>query len=305
MVFNLFDPRHANLIGKVEEALPLMRFYRSLSLNALDEKDRRPLLEFILDNYESRNHKMDLLPFVERNEYYVLIIPMDEETPPGRYLRPQAMAEEYITRNWAYPVSFRLDLTAARSTDEEISTAERQRFDEFIANFKKRPRAVITDSQAMDVMVRWMPDDIRLTTFSIMMINYVSRGRLKSFADGIRALDRLAAGEKVLIVEACNHSRVGEDIGTVQIPRFIAQHYPGVVVEHNFGREFQENSSLQEYRLMVHCGGCMISAQKLAARIRDLETVGVPYTNYGIFLSYMQGEDALRRVLEPWGLAGP
>ncbi len=305
VVFNLFDPRHANLIGKVEEALPLMRFYRSLSLNALDEKDRRPLLEFILDNYESRNHKMDLLPFVERNEYYVLIIPMDEETPPGRYLRPQAMAEEYITRNWAYPVSFRLDLTAARSTDEEISTAERQRFDEFIANFKKRPRAVITDSQAMDVMVRWMPDDIRLTTFSIMMINYVSRGRLKSFADGIRALDRLAAGEKVLIVEACNHSRVGEDIGTVQIPRFIAQHYPGVVVEHNFGREFQENSSLQEYRLMVHCGGCMISAQKLAARIRDLETVGVPYTNYGIFLSYMQGEDALRRVLEPWGLAGP
>jgi len=133
-----------------------------------------------------------------------------------------------------------------------------------------------------------------------MMINYVSRGRLAAFVEGIKALDRLATGDKVLIAEACNHSRIAEDIGTVQIPKFIAQRWPGVIVEHNFGREFQENDRLQSYKLVIHCGGCMISAQKLLARIRDLDSIGVPYTNYGVFLAYAQGRAALRQVLRPW-----
>ena len=220
---------------------------------------------------------------------------MDDETPPGRYLRPQAMAEEHITRRWAYPVSYRMDLGKARSGD----AGERRRFEAFLSSLNRRPKAIITDSQAMDLMHTWTPNDMMLTTFSIMMINCISRGRLAAFAEGIRALDRLETGDKVLIAEACNHSRIAEDIGTVQIPKFIERHWPGVVVEHNFGREFQENDRLQSYKLVIHCGGCMISAQKLLARIRDLDSIGVPYTNYGIFLSYAQGREALRRVLRP------
>ncbi len=221
---------------------------------------------------------------------------MDDETPPGRYLRPQAMAEEYITRRWAYPVSYRMDLGKARSGD----AAERRRFEAFLGSLSRRPKAIITDSQAMDLMHTWTPDDVMLTTFSIMMINYISRGRLAAFAEGIKALDGLEAGDKVLIAEACNHSRIAEDIGTVQIPKFIERRWPGVVVEHNFGREFQENDRLQSYKLVIHCGGCMISAQKLLARIRDLDSIGVPYTNYGIFLAYAQGREALRKVLRPF-----
>jgi [FeFe] hydrogenase H-cluster maturation GTPase HydF len=298
VVYNLFTPSSGQRIPLVEQSVPLLRFHRKISLAAIDPGYRQPLLDFILANFVSKNVKMELLPFVQRDEFYVLNIPMDVETPPGRYLRPQAMAEEYITRHWAYPVSYRMDLGKARSGD----AGERRRFDAFLASMSRRPKAIITDSQAMDRMHAWTPDDIMLTTFSIMMINYVSRGRLAAFVEGIKALDTLKAGDKVLIAEACNHSRIAEDIGTVQIPNCIRRRWPGVVIEHNFGREFQENEQLASYKLVIHCGGCMISAQKLLARLRDLDTIGVPYTNYGIFLAYAQGLQALRRVLRPWGI---
>jgi [FeFe] hydrogenase H-cluster maturation GTPase HydF len=298
VLYNLFQPTSAQRIPRVEAGIPLLRFHRKIDLVAVDPGYRQPLLDFILANFVSKNHKMELLPFLERDEFYVLNIPMDVETPPGRYLRPQAMAEEYITRSWAYPVSYRMDLGKARGGDP----SERQRFERFLGHLGRRPKAIITDSQAMDLMHAWTPADILLTTFSIMMVNYGSRGRLAAFAEGIKALDNLRAGDKVLITEACNHSRIAEDIGTVQIPRFLERRYPGVVVEHNFGRAFQENDQLQSYRLVIHCGGCMISPQKLLARLRDLDSIGVPYTNYGISLASMQGPQALRRVLAPWGI---
>jgi len=298
VIYNLFSPSGEQRIPFVEQSIPLLRFHRKMSLAAVDAGFRRPLLDFILAHFVSKNAKMELLPFLERDEFYVLNIPMDAETPPGRYLRPQAMAEEYITRNWAYPVSYRMDLGKARSGD----TVERRRWESFLDSFGRRPKAIITDSQAMDLMHTWTPEDVMLTTFSIMMINYGSRGRLARFVEGIRALNDLKAGDRILIAEACNHSRIAEDIGTVQIPNFIQRRWPGVVIEHNFGREFQENQQLQSYRLVIHCGGCMVSAQKLLARIRDLDSVGVPYTNYGLFLAWRQGPEALAKVLRPFGL---
>jgi hypothetical protein len=225
---------------------------------------------------------------------------MDEETPPGRYLRPQALVEEYITRNWAYPVSFRLDLSKARHRDHSIREYERKRFLDLINGLGKRPHAVITDSQAMDVMHPWCPGSILLSTFSITMINYISRNRLDAFAQGVHTLDSLRKDDRILIAEACNHSRISEDIGTVQIPRYLEKKIPGIRIEHNFGREFQENKDIAGYKLVIHCGACMISPQKLMARIRDLESIGVPFTNYGLVLAYMQGTIAFKRVLQPF-----
>lgn len=298
VIYNLFKHSGVERIGLVEERIPLLKFHKKIELVAVDESCRQDLLSLILANFVSKNAKMELLPFLERDEFYVLNIPMDDETPSGRYLRPQAMAEEYITRHWAWPVSYRMDLGKARQGD----AGERKRFDDFLNGFGKRPKAIITDSQAMDLMHTWTPDDIMLTTFSIMMINYVSRGRLAAFVKGIEAVDTLQAGDKILIAEACNHSRIVEDIGTVQIPNYIQKHWPDVQVEHNFGREFQENEQLRSYKFVIHCGGCMITAQKLLARIRDLDSIGVPYTNYGVFLSYAQGRDALCQVLRLWGI---
>ena len=299
VIYNIFREEDSALISHVEKNIPHLKFHKKILLKANDGRFSRPLADFILNNFEHESSPVDLLPFVERDNYYILVIPMDAETPQGRYLRPQAMTEEYITRNWAYPVSFRLDLNKARGADSEY---EKNRFLSLVSGLGKKPGCIITDSQAMDIMARWCPENIDLTTFSIVMINYMSNGRLSSFVDGIGALDTLAEGDFVLISEACNHSRIGEDIGIVQIPAFMDKKFPGVKIEHNFGREFQDNRSLEKYSLIIHCGGCMISRQKMTARIRDLDALAIPYTNYGIFLSAVNGPEALKRVLKPWGL---
>lgn len=299
IIYNIFNDEDSSFILYIEKDIPLLRFHKKITIRANDEQFRKPLVDFILKNFEPESSPVELLPFVERDNYYILVIPMDEETPQGRYLRPQAMTEEYITRNWAYPVSYRLDLKAARGENYD---KEKERFLSIVNGLSKKPRCIITDSQAMDVMGPWCPEDVDLTTFSIVMINYMSGGRLSRFSEGVRALDNLKSGSTILIAEACNHSRIGEDIGTVQIPRLIGKKYPGVVVEHSFGREFQDNESLAEYALVIHCGGCMISRQKVTARIRDLEAIGVPYTNYGIFLSAVNGRQTLNKVLKPWGI---
>ena len=300
IVYNLFKEEDGQKIKKVEEKICELKSFKKINVRAIDKIYRRLLLNFILNNFESKNYKVDLLPFVKKNEYYVLNIPMDEETPPGRYLRPQQMVEEYITRNWAYPISYRMNLKKARSQNPIEAEEERNRYLTLLNNSKKRPKAVITDSQAIDIISKWTPDDIEITTFSIIMINYITKGRLRLFAEGIKIMDSIRKGDKILIAEACNHSRIAEDIGTVQIPNYIKRKYPGVIIQHNFGREFMDNKDLRNYKLIIHCGGCMIDHQKMYARIQDLINAGVPFTNYGIFLSYMQGENVLKRVLNPF-----
>jgi len=296
VVYNLFRNSDKNLIGKAEELLTKLRVYHRIVLSAIDSNFRQPLLNTILEHYIPKNVTVELLPFVAKGEFYILNIPMDEETPPGRYLRPQAMAEEYITRKWAFPVSYRMNLAKARIGDP----SEKERWITFINNFAQKPKAIITDSQAMDIMKDWAPADMALTTFSIMMINYMSRGRLNEFVEGIKALNSLNSGDQILIAEACNHSRIREDIGTVQIPNLLKKYYPEVLVDYTFGREFVDDLDINKYKLVIHCGGCMISNQRMAARLRDLNATGIPITNYGIFLSYVHGEKIMDRVIAPW-----
>lgn len=296
LVFNLFDDANKKGIDKIKLKLGQLGHFPAIVLRAIDPQARKLLLPFLIQNYIPRNLAVDLLPFVEREEFYILNIPMDEETPVERYLRPQAMAEAYITRKWAYPVSYRMDLKKARGGDR----FEKVRWDVFLASFTKKPKAIITDSQAIDIISDWAPDDILVTTFSIMMINYTSLARLDGFVKGIEALKTVRPGDEVLIAEACNHSRIKEDIGTVQIPKLIEKLYPGVAVKHAFGREMFDNFDFSRVKLVVHCGGCMISNQRMAARLRDLDRLGIPITNYGIFLALMQGEEVLHRVVAPW-----
>lgn len=302
VIYNLFKEEDREKIKNVEEKIDELKFFKKIIIKAIHEEDRQLLLKFIIDNFESKNYKMDLLPFIEKDEYYILNIPMDEETPPGRYLRPQQMAEEYITRHWAYPISYRMDLKKARSKNKKEVEEEKNRYLNFLNNSKKKPKVVITDSQAIGVIHEWTPKDIKLTTFSIVMINYMTKGRLKLFTSGIKAIKSIKRGDRILIAEACNHSRIAEDIGTVQIPNHIKKKYPGVIVEHSFGREFKDGNDLKKYKLIIHCGGCMVDNQKMLARIRDSINAGIPITNYGIFLAYMQGDGVLRRVLKPFNL---
>jgi hypothetical protein len=240
-----------------------------------------------------------LLPFLVPRRPVVLHIPMDGETPSGRLLRPQETAMEHLLRMMVPVGLYRADLRLGRSPSPALSGLERRRFEEFLGAFPD-VQLVITDSQAIDLMKDWVPEEIPLTTFSIMMINQTAGGDLDLFAKGAGALDGLSAGDRVLVVEACNHDRMAEDIGTVQIPRRLEAAVPGVLIEHAFGREFPDPGELARYRVAVHCGGCMISRQAASARIARLAAAGVPVTNYGLALAWLEGPEVLARVLEPW-----
>ncbi len=300
VIYNIFKESSRNSFDKIESDIRVLKFYKKISICAVEEYERMRLLNFILENFRNPNKKTELLPFIKSGEFYVLVIVMDEEAPEGRLLRPQSMIQEYITRHRAWPVCYRLDLDRARSGDALLKEKEKRKFREFISALGKKPHAVIGDSQAVEYMHDWLEEDIELSTFSIVMINYFSRGRLRDFAKGTAAIDGLKSGDRVLIAEACNHSRIAEDIGTVKIPRLIKKYFSGVKVDHSFGREFKADDEISDYSLIIHCGGCMISSQKLQARLRDIESAGVPYTNYGLFLSYVSGRNVLERVLRPW-----
>jgi hypothetical protein len=260
------------------------------------------LVEFISSSRPDEAPRVELLPFLHNRAPVLLHIPLDEESPSGRLLRPQEMAMEYLLRLGIPVGMYRTDLKLARSASGSMEALERDSFLKFLdaMGHNGEVQLVLTDSQAIDVMGRWVPQDIPLTTFSIMMIHSTSGGNLPLFARGASALDELGDGDKVLIVEACNHDRIAEDIGTVQIPLKLKAACPGVKIHHAFGREFPAPEELSDYNLVIHCGGCMISAQKLSARISRLARAGVPVTNYGIVLAWLEGPEILDRVLEPW-----
>ncbi|WIA39023.1 hypothetical protein OEZ86_005171 [Tetradesmus obliquus] len=253
-----------------------------------------------------------------------LNIPMDAETPSMRLLRPQALVQEEAIRYWATTTAYRMDLAAARSSDASAVERERQRFMRALQPLLQAdgPKLLVTDSQAMDIVHPWTLDAsgrplLPITTFSIAMIHRQSGGKLPLFVEGIKALQQLVPGDRVLIAEACNHNRITDhcnDIGMVQIPQKLERLCgKGLQLEHAFGREYpdlaEEGSSSSssgaaqpKFKLALHCGGCMIDAQKMRARIADMEDAGVPVTNYGLFLSWVQAPEAMRRVLEPWGV---
>ncbi len=274
----------------------------SLDVDLTDPAAAVELAAFLAGALGRTRQETPLLPMVHRHGAVVLHIPMDEETPSGRLLRPQEMAMEALLRAGVPVGLYRVDLGLARSDNAALVARQEQGFLDFLGSFERcgGVQLVITDSQAIDIMDRWVPAGIPLTTFSIMMVNQTACGDMAVFVEGTRALDRLQAGDRVLIAEACNHDRIAEDIGTVQLPRKLAAAVPGLQFEHALGREFPDPRQLQRYAVAIHCGGCMIRPQKLAARVQRLVDAGVPVTNYGLALSWYEGRRTLGRVLAPW-----
>lgn len=274
----------------------------SVALDLSRQESLSELVRFIRSSRPAGRKEVELLPFLDSRTPVVLNIPLDEESPSGRLLRPQEMAMEYLLRLGVPAGLYRTDLKLARSRSESISGREREKFTSFLESMggSGGVQLILTDSQAVDIMSAWVPEEIPLTTFSIMMIHSSSGGNLPLFSAGADALNGLKEGDRVLIAEACNHDRIAEDIGTVQIPEKLGRACPGVVIEHAFGREFPSPGELEVYSLIIHCGGCMISTQKLGARINRLALAGVPVTNYGIVLAWLEGPATMERVLRPW-----
>ncbi len=283
-------------------ALPDRTEVPSLTADLSLAASMRPVVDFVSSLRPGESRQTALLPFVEPGRAVILHIPMDEETPSGRLLRPQEMVMEYLLRMMVPVGLYRVDLKLGRSSSKGLRAMEEKKFRDFLSAFDSNGgvQLVITDSQAIDLMSSWVPPGIPLTTFSIMMINQTTGGDLALFARGTQALDSLRSGDRVLIAEACNHDRMAEDIGTEQIPNKLSRKVPGLAIDHSFGREFPSPEELARYRVVIHCGGCMISRQAAAARVHRLHEAGVPVTNYGLVLSWIEGPEVLGRVLAPW-----
>jgi [FeFe] hydrogenase H-cluster maturation GTPase HydF len=284
------------------------RPYLSLSADLSDPVSKEGVLAFIRKNYNRSGKTVDLLPFLGAEGFVALNIPMDEETPSGRLLRPQHVVLDYVLRHYIPFAGYRMNLADGRSPSALIRDAERQRYLQFIETLRSGPmglQLIITDTQAVDLVIPWTPEDIPITTFSLVMAHHQSVGNMKTLFEGSRELDSLASGDRVLIAELCNHDRKAEDIGTRQIPRLLRQRYgDDVQVDFAEGRVFPAEEELKRYRLVIQCGGCMVDQQKYVSRIIDARRSGIPVTNYGFALSRLHNPEFMERVLRPWGLNG-
>ncbi len=206
----------------------------------------------------------------------ILVIPIDSAAPKGRIILPQQQTMRDILEAGAVAISVRD--TELKQTIEKLGT---------------KPYLVITDSQAFEQVNKDTPDDILLTSFSILMARY--KGFLEAAIKGVAAISKLKDGDRVLISEGCTHHRQCDDIGTVKLPRWLKE-FTGkeLVIETSSGREFPEE--LSGYQLIIHCGSCMLNEREMEYRRKTAADAGVPFTNYGTAIAYMKG--ILKRSLE-------
>lgn len=211
----------------------------------------------------------------------VLIVPIDLQAPKGRLILPQVQT-----------------IRDALDSDASILVVKEREYAHVLEQLKTPPDLAVCDSQVVMKMVADTPPDMPCTTFSILFSRL--KGDMQLMARGTAAIDSLKEGDKVLIAEACSHHAASDDIGRVKIPRWLRQ-YAGVDLDVNVyaGRDYPEN--LSEYKLVIHCGGCMLNRREILSRIQAAAKAGVPVTNYGMCISYVQG--VLERVLTPFPAA--
>lgn len=207
--------------------------------------------------------------YIAPGDAVILVVPIDEAAPKGRLILPQQQTIRDILDAEGIPV-----------------VVKDTRLNEAFESLSKKPRMVITDSQVFGAVSKQVPEDIPLTSFSILMARY--KGFLSTAVEGARALKELKDGDKVLISEGCTHHRQCGDIGTVKLPNLIRK-VTGAEPEFVFtsGKDFPED--LSEYRVVIHCGGCMLTERDLSYRKKCAIDQGVPFTNYGIAIACMTG----------------
>lgn len=218
---------------------------------------------------------------VEKGDIVVLVIPIDEAAPKGRLILPQQMTIRDLLDG---------NCTVVACQDTELEST--------LNSLAKKPKLVITDSQIFGKVAKIVPDDILLTSFSILMARY--KGELDMLIKGAERLSQIKNGDKILISEGCTHHRQCNDIGTVKIPNMIRK-FTGAEPEFSFtsGGEFPQD--LREYSLVVHCGGCTLNEKEMKHRVNLAGEQGVPMVNYGVAIAKMNGilERSVQVVASP------
>lgn len=213
---------------------------------------------------------------VRPGDVLILVVPIDKSAPKGRLILPQQQVIRDALKAGAMPM-------VTRETEYPMA----------LERLGRKPALVVTDSQVFGVVSKATPEDVPLTSFSILMAR--CKGFLEDAVRGAAALNALQDGDRILIAEGCTHHRQCEDIGTVKLPRWLRE-YSGADLQFDTcsGREFPED--LSPYRLVVHCGGCMLNGRELDYRRKCAADSGVPFTNYGTAIAQVHG--ILKRSLE-------
>ncbi|OQX54262.1 MAG: [FeFe] hydrogenase H-cluster maturation GTPase HydF [Candidatus Omnitrophica bacterium 4484_213] len=225
---------------------------------------------------------------IEADDLIILVIPIDKEAPKGRIILPQQQTLREILDKKA---------TALVVNERNLGKA--------ISNLKQPPKIVVTDSQVFEQVFASTPLDIPVTSFSMLFAR--CKGDLKQLTEGAKRIDELNPGDKILIAEACTHHPIGDDIGRAKIPNWISERVgskigpaPDSQCRVNFdiysGHDFPSN--LKQYKLIVHCGACMLNRKEVLNRIYEAKSQGVPITNYGVAIAYLHNK--LERALEPF-----
>lgn len=281
ILIELFKERKIPFVvayNKSDLTSPSIKNSNEIAVSAKTGKNINELKELIGSLYKDKQEKFILADLVEAGDTAVLVTPIDASAPKGRLILPQQQTLREL-----------LDLhcTAIVCQPEELKNT--------LASLSKKPKLVITDSQAFGKVSKDTPEDINLTSFSILFARY--KGDLEALVRGAATLKSLKDGDKVLVSEGCTHHRQCGDIGTVKLPNWIRQ-YTGKNIDFSFtsGGDFPED--LSQFSLVVHCGGCMLNDREMGYRINTAKAEGVPIVNYGVLIAHIHG--ILKRSLSPF-----
>lgn len=266
------DPKQEALVRACRSALPLEHQDTPLVCMCAAKKEgvlelRQALLDAAPEEFV--NDPKIIGDIVETGSVVVLVIPIDKEAPKGRLILPQVQAIRDLLDSHCLSLCV---------TDEELPGA--------LEALKEAPALVVTDSQAFAKVAAIVPETVPLTGFSVAFARF--KGDLPTQALGTLAIDKLTENSRVLIAEACTHHPIEEDIGTVKIPRLLRQRIGnGLTIDNVRGADFP--ADLSKYDLVIHCGGCTFNRRAVLSRIQACVHAGVPVSNYGLTLAYLNG----------------
>ncbi|MDY3929815.1 MAG: [FeFe] hydrogenase H-cluster maturation GTPase HydF [Clostridia bacterium] len=242
-----------------------------ICVSAANKTNINELKEKIAEFAEKENPDVKIIgDLIEKDDVVIMVTPIDSAAPKGRMILPQMQTLRDILD---------ADGCAVVVKETELKSA--------LQNQKKKPKLVVCDSQVFEFVDKQVPQDIDLTSFSILFARF--KGNLKTVVEGAKAIETLKPGDTILISEGCTHHRQCDDIGTVKMPRWIRE-YTGIDdlnFEFTSGQGFTEN--FDKYKMIVHCGGCMLNEREMKYRQRTAVAHNTPITNYGIMIAYMKG----------------
>ncbi len=265
---------YKDMVDKLSQDLGIPFIFTSAYTNENIDK----LKKFIIKNIPQDDQKPLVSDLISPGEQIVLVIPIDSAAPKGRLILPQQQTIRDILDS---------DAVSIMAKEDQLSDT--------ISSMKTKPSMVITDSQAFGQVAQDTPEDIALTSFSILFAR--NKGDLVEFVKGAKALDQLQENDSVLVAEACTHHRQPDDIGRYKIPKWVEE-FTGKNINFEFctGTHFPED--LDKYSLIIHCGACMLNRRAVLYRISQAQEKGIPIVNYGVLIAQVHG--ILQRALDPF-----